>query len=359
MVYALMYSQLDILDFLNKAEGFTIIDARSEKEYLQGHIPGAINIPILNNDERVAIGTCYKKKGKQEAVLLGFDLVGKRFGDIARKANAEISNKNIFVYCWRGGMRSNILSWVLSVVGFKVSLLKGGYKKYRNNVLQNLASPPPFLVLGGATGSGKTHLLKELENLGQQVLDLEGLSNHRGSAYGALGMQKQPSNEQFENYIAEKLRRTKTTEFVWIENESRLIGANMVPESIYLSLRESPLVEIVLNINERIKIILKDYAVFPKEDLIKSTEKIQKRLGGLRTKEAIQAILEDRYEDWLKIVLEYYDKTYSYGLSERKGSTIAKVEVEYFELNRICEKLIAIENNTVKMLLETKNNNAH
>ena len=211
-----------------------------------------------------------------------------------------------------------------------------------------LASPPPFVVLGGATGSGKTYLLKQLDQLGQQVLDLEGLSNHRGSAYGALGMQRQPSNEQFENNIAEKLRKIPPSQYVWIENESRLIGANIVPDAIYMSLKESPLVEIVLNIEERIKIILKDYAVFPKEDLIKSTEKIQKRLGGLRTKEAINAILEDRYKDWLKIVLEYYDKTYAYGLGERKGITVARLEEESFELNALCEKLIALKNNLLR-----------
>jgi tRNA 2-selenouridine synthase len=232
---------LDTEDFFNKSQSgkHTLVDARSESEFAHAHIPGAINIPILNDEERKLVGTEYKTNGRETAVLLGFKLVGPRFHQIIKEAQSAASSNNLLIYCWRGGMRSQILSWLLSLNGFRIELLKGGYKSFRNLVINTNASKRSYIVLGGPTGSGKTEVLNHLPIHGEQILDLEYLANHKGSAFGGLGKSGQPSNEQFENLIGIHLMKMKNENVIWIENESRSIGKCIIPEGLYTQIRES------------------------------------------------------------------------------------------------------------------------
>lgn len=184
------------------AENNPVIDVRSPAEFAHAHFPNAQNLPLLNNEERAIVGTTYKHEGNQTAVLKGYELVGHKFSDYIKLAIKIAPNKKVNIYCWRGGLRSNIMAFVLHTAGFEVNLLQGGYKKYRNWVLETLEQPKQIKIVGGKTGSGKTYVLHQLKMLNQQIIDLEGLAHHKGSAFGSLGQAPQPSIEMFENNLA-------------------------------------------------------------------------------------------------------------------------------------------------------------
>lgn len=314
-----MPDYLNIDEFLLKSDsGFLLLDARSEKEFEQGHIPSAVNLPILNNDHRHMVGTTYVRQGKNDAVWLGFQLAGPFFGSFIQTVNNLTKEKTILVYCWRGGMRSAILSWVLSTAGYSVVTLKGGYKTYRNFVLQKIEEKLSLVVVSGKTGSGKTALLHELRELNENVLDLEKLANHRGSAFGQLGLPPQPSNEQFENLIVESIRHFNVSQSVWVEAESRSIGRVKVPDCIFNEMMVADVVEINCTTELRIKRILDEYGYFPVSALAECTKKLQKRLGDLRMREAVAELENENREAWLAILLDYYDRTYAHSTGERK-----------------------------------------
>ena len=178
---------ISLSEFFDLRTSIPILDARSEGEFEQSHIPGAQNLPILNNEERIEVGTLYKNEGSEAATLKGFELVGPRFHLIQKEAIQQFPERKVLLYCWRGGMRSQILSWLLGMVGFEVYRLKGGYKTYRTFTFEEVRKPRTLIVLGGKTGSGKTLLLKKLSKSGEQVIDLEGLARHKGSSFGAIG----------------------------------------------------------------------------------------------------------------------------------------------------------------------------
>jgi len=276
-----------------------LLDTRSSAEFLKASIPGAVSLPLLDNESRAIIGTIYKKEGREAAVLKGFELEGPRFHEKIRRALELAPEKEVFIYCWRGGMRSNIMAWLLQMVGFKVTLLKGGYKTFRNWALQQFEIERKVVVLGGKTGSGKTAILERLQTLGEQVVDLEAIANHRGSAYGALGKSEQPSQEFFENLLAIRLFEIDSSIRVWMENESRLIGKVKIPNSIYNLICSSLLINIDVPILDRKKIILEDYGKFPISDLIEKTELLSKRMGPQNVKAAVIALRESNYDEWL------------------------------------------------------------
>jgi tRNA 2-selenouridine synthase len=308
-----------------------LFDARSPSEYAHAHIPGALNLPLLDDEHRRIIGITYKQEGREAAVLKGFDLVGPRFGDLVRQANGFTDQREVSVYCWRGGMRSQILAWVLQLYGFKVTILKGGYKAYRRRILVSCQQARKVVVLGGRTGSGKTELLKHLATLGEQVIDLEALAHHKGSSFGSLGEPPQPRYEYFENLLAEAWEASDPERILWIENESRTIGKVKIPDSIFDSIRNAPMIEAIIPLSVRKERILQEYGRFPKEDLIEATNRLKKRLGGLRMQDSIQALLEGRKEEWLEHLLVYYDKTYDYGTSLRIPSTIYPISLHQGE----------------------------
>lgn len=311
---------LELDEFLTLRKIIPLLDARSEGEFLQSHIPGAINVPILNDIERQSVGTIYKQEGSDNAVLKGFELVGPRFHTIIKKALELFPDKKILVYCWRGGMRSEIMSWLLSLSGFKIYRLKGGYKAYRTKTFFTVRQNHKYLVLGGKTGVGKTRLLQKLRERDEQIIDLEGLANHKGSSFGGIGMESQPSVEQFENLIAEELFQIPSEDIIWIENESRRIGKVILPKELYDTLSNAPLIEIERSMDQRIELIMEEYGSLPKEELLLGVNRLRKKLGGLNTTQCIQAIENNQPIIWITLLLYYYDKAYEFDLDKNHTS---------------------------------------
>jgi len=316
-----------------------LLDARSEGEYLRGHIPGALNLPLLKNEERVVIGTTYKQQGREAAVKKGFELVGPRFASIIADAEKLAPSRDILLYCWRGGMRSNITAWLLNLSGFRVTLLKNGYKAWRTWAQAQFNIKGDVIVAGGRTGSGKTSLLKAIAACGEPVIDLEGMACHKGSAFGALGQQPQPVTEHFENMLAIEWFVKRKKGPVWMENESRSIGSNIIPLGIYEQLRNASMIEIRLPDALRKQRILDEYGIFPTEKLAENTLKLAKRLGGNRLKEAMACLDEKNLAGWVDLMLSYYDESYLYGNTQRDQSKITAIE---FDHDRMDENAAAV-----------------
>ena len=334
---------LTLENFWTLREQLPLVDARSEGEFAQSHIPGAINIPILDNAERIQVGTLYKQAGPEKATLKGFELVGPRFHLIQREALRKFPAKKLILYCWRGGMRSQILSWLLTQVGFEIYRLEGGYKTYRSFTYASVRKPYPLLVLGGKTGAAKTVLLQKLKERGEQVVDLEGLANHKGSSFGAIGQPAQPTVEHFENLLAEQLRDIHLDQAIWVENESRRIGQIILPDSFYLQMTQSPRIEIDKTDEERIAHIASEYAALDQGELSAAVLRLQKRLGGDRTKQALEAIQTNQPEIWIPILLLYYDKTYEFDLERHEVSKTIRLNLQGLSLE-----------DQVTLLLQTK-----
>ena len=316
------------LDLSGEGRG-VILDVRSEKEFERAHIPGALSLPLLSNADRHEVGIIYKSAGRQAAVLEGFTRVGPRFHDIIRKGMELTGGKDVFIYCWRGGMRSNITAWLLQMAGLRVTLLRGGYKSFRRKILEELDRPRSIVVLGGKTGSGKTEILLRLKAKGASVIDLEGLASHKGSAYGLLGMPPQPTQEQFENLLGMELMHFPADQPLWLENESRLIGRLVLPARLFDLMRNSIVAEVNVRRSQREQRILLEYGIFPAEDLAIHTRRIGKRLGPLLLKEALQHLDRNDLGAWLNIVLDYYDNSYTYSNNMRNPSSLVQIPFDW------------------------------
>jgi len=292
--------------------GSVVFDARSPKEFAEGHIPGAINLPLMDNDQRHEIGITYKKQGHDAAVEKGFELVGPHFAEKLKRAKELTDKREILVYCWRGGLRSNILAWLLQTGGFKVTLLKGGYKAFRNQNMSLFSTQANPVILSGKTGVGKTEILEMLIAAKQHVVDLEGFANHKGSAFGSLGKEEQPNQEQFENLVANQLRTIPNDHSVWIESESRFIGKVRIPDLLFNRMKSAPILDVERPIEERVDRILTEYGHFPKDILAEKTAGLSKRMGGDQVKAALEFLADDNLRDWIRILLHYYDKGYTH-----------------------------------------------
>jgi tRNA 2-selenouridine synthase len=310
--------------FLN-APGM-LLDTRSPSEYAQGHIPGAVSFPLFDDQERAQVGTCYKQQGKEQAIELGLELVAPKMVNFVRMAKQLAPNRHIRLHCWRGGMRSGSMAWLLETAGFNVSVLEGGYKSFRRWVRSTLSTPRKIITLGGMTGAGKTEMLHNLAVQGEQVLDLEALANHRGSSYGALGLPEQPTNEQFENFIAIQWAKLESNRPVWIEAESRRVGLCRVPDEIFVPMMQAPIVQIQRSRQERIDLLLDVYGSADPEELITATSRIARKLGGQHAQRAIECIRQGDLVAAIDIILNYYDKTYLYDL-QRRNVPVYSVEV--------------------------------
>ncbi|GHB71018.1 tRNA 2-selenouridine(34) synthase MnmH [Persicitalea jodogahamensis] len=303
--------------FLQKAEKLPVVDVRSPGEFAQGHIPGAVNIPLFSNEERAQVGTAYKQVSQDDALLLGLELVGPKMADFVRSSKILAPEKEILVHCWRGGMRSGSFGWLLETAGMKVSILVGGYKAFRNEVLSGFVIPQNIIILGGKTGSGKTEILHQLRELGEQVIDLEGLAHHKGSSYGAIGQLPQPSSEHFENRIYNQWRQLDPARRVWVEDESRTVGRCLIPQDVWTQMQNAPLVLVDMDKATRIERLVREYACFDINLLYEATDRIKKRLGGQHHKAAIAALDQKDFASVADITLTYYDKTYQYGVGGR------------------------------------------
>lgn len=255
------------IDAIARLNGFsTIIDARSEDEWAEDHLPHAVNWPSLHNDERARIGTLYKQVSPLEARKLGAAWVARNIaGHIERDVLGKPKNWQPLVYCWRGGQRSNALAYVLGQIGFRVHLLEGGYKAFRNTLLLDLphhVQRLSFHIICGPTGSGKTRLLSALDEAGAQVLDLEALAKHRSSVLGALPGQTQPSQKHFDTLVWDRLRHFDAARPVFVEAESKKVGNVSVPDSLMTAMRASPCIRLDLADDQRVALLLEDYAFF-------------------------------------------------------------------------------------------------
>ncbi len=298
----------------------TVVDVRSPKEFEAGHIPGAINIPLLNNEHRHLVGCCYKEQGQAAAIELGYQLVTPFFPEIQALAKSLCNGAKIILHCWRGGLRSKITAGLLAEVGFEVLMVEGGYKAWRNQWIATFASPMKILMVGGLTGSGKTEVLQLLHQQGEQVLDLEHMAHHRGSAFGGLGLPEQPTQEQFENILGCYLYQQNKDQVLLVESESRMIGRIRVPDAFFKQMWDSPRVEVVRTIPQRVEHILKVYGQFDTEALATKTMQLKKRMGSEQVKEAVEALEHGDKEKWVTMLLHYYDKNYQHhsGLQEQQ-----------------------------------------
>ncbi|MES2560240.1 MAG: tRNA 2-selenouridine(34) synthase MnmH, partial [Bacteroidota bacterium] len=247
--------KLTVSEFLALGKTHPILDVRSPAEFAYAHIPGASSFPIFDDAQRKEIGTTYKQVSREDAIKIGLKHFGPNMLAFVEQAETILKkckqeDKKLLVHCWRGGMRSGAMAWLLSFYGFDVYLLEGGYKHYRQWVLQQLDLPFRLMALGGFTGSGKTEVLHQLAKQGKKVIDLEKIASHKGSAFGSLGMDEQPSQEHFENELAFALQpfyqinsdgSFHQEQPIWIENESRRIGLINLTELFYNSMQEAPL----------------------------------------------------------------------------------------------------------------------
>jgi len=335
-----MADSIEAREFLQKAHEIPIIDVRSPAEWEKAHIPGSINIPLFSNEERAKVGTRYKQAGKEFAVELGLEIVGPKMLSFVRQAKAVAKNKQLLVHCWRGGMRSGSMAWLFETAGLQVTTLIGGYKAYRSCIREQFAQPANILVLGGYTGSGKTDILKEIESMGEQFLDIEAIAHHKGSAFGTIGQEPQLSNEQFENNLAEAWLAFDKSKRIWIEDESRTLGINGIPDLLFKQMREAPLLRVLIPKEARIKRLVTEYAIVEKDVLKGAVHKIERKLGGLRTKQCLQAIEEGDYAQVAGLTLDYYDKGYAFGNAKRMPETIHDIEVKKDEPKETAQQLI-------------------
>ncbi|MGL4331870.1 MAG: tRNA 2-selenouridine(34) synthase MnmH [Bacteroidales bacterium] len=315
-----MEQDLLVNDFLKQSEEGIIVDVRTPAEFKTGHITGAVNIPLFSDEERVIIGTLYKKQGKDIAVEKGLEFVGPKMASFVKEAKKRSQGKSIFIYCWRGGMRSGSMAWLFRTAGLQVKRLTGGYKAYRSSFLEEILTQPwQIRVLGGPTGCGKTDILHQLAAKGEQVLDIEGLANHKGSAFGALGQEDQPTTEQFVNLLHHEFRKFSTERTLWCEGESISIGRVYIPKELFELMQKAPFIYLNLPVEDRLNRLVHEYGQFSMEELTESFRKIERRLGGQHLKAAICYLQEGNIHEAARIGLHYYDKSYDRAINEKRN----------------------------------------
>lgn len=346
--------KINIEEFLSLAKQYPVLDVRSPGEYTHAHIPTAQSLPLFTDEERKQVGTVYKQQSREAAIKIGLDYFGVKMRNIVEEAESLIVGRNslaksadysknneqqttnnvVLVHCWRGGMRSAAVAWLLDLYGFKVYLLAGGYKAYRKWVQVQFEKDYNLNIIGGYTGSGKTLVIHELQKQNKTVIDLEGLANHKGSAFGAIAGMPQPGQEMFENLLAEALfiascsvtvtnelhkNNEQQTTNIFLEDESQRIGNLQIPMPLWYTMRRSPVFFMDIPFEERLVYITEEYGKLKKETIKDAILRIQKRLGGLETKNAINFLEEGNLKACFRILLSYYDKWYQKGLYNREN----------------------------------------
>jgi tRNA 2-selenouridine synthase len=367
--------KIQIKEFLSLAAHYPVLDVRSPGEYQHAHIPGGYSLPLFTDQERAVVGTLYKQEGKESAIRTGLDYFGikmrRMVEEIAEKYDSLIPNKTalhcssstkpILVHCWRGGMRSAGVAWLLDLYGFKVYTLAGGYKSFRKFVFEQFSQIGPMHILGGYTGSGKTDLLHSMSASGKYlVIDLERLAGHKGSAFGAIGLEKQPTQEMFENKLAVELFRirqsTNTTgneqpyntifeKPIWVEDESQRIGTVNIPAALWDHMRRQRVYFLDIPFEDRLTYLTETYGKLNRSELAAAITRIQKRLGGLETKTALSHLVEGNIRACFSILLLYYDKKYKKSLMNREATeelitTVACEQVDPKKNTRLLDSIL-------------------
>lgn len=329
-----------------------ILDVRSPSEFAEDHIPGAINLPVLDDSQRAEVGTIYKQN-PFTARKIGAALVAK---NISQHLTAHFATKEKdyrpLVYCWRGGQRSGSMATVLAQIGWRVSVIEGGYKTYRTYIRQQLEDLPTrftYKILCGLTGSGKTHILRQLQQRNAQVLDLEALANHRGSLLGEEWHNKptpQPSQKYFESLLLQQLQKFDADQIVWVESESNKIGKVYLPPSLWQKMKQASCVEIQLPIESRVHFLLQEYPYLVNNPsfLKAKIEKLKSRIGAQKLNYWCQLIDSEQWEDFVKdLLLCHYDPTYSQSM-QRDFTNVEKVidisDLSNVSINQLLDNLI-------------------
>lgn len=318
---------LSVEEFLTQSKRKLIIDVRAPIEFKKGHLPGAINIPLFDDLERAEIGTLYKANGKEEAIMKGLEIVSPKLTAFIRQTRENTGDNEVFVYCFRGGMRSNSFGWLLSTAGLKVRIMQGGYKAYRNYVLNYFSTPFKIILLGGATGSGKTEILHHLKT-SLPIIDLELLAHHKGSAFGGINQPAQPPQQLFENQLFNQLSLLNRQVPVLIEDESMSIGFNKIPYAFWQQMKSAPIIKIIVPFELRVKRLVQDYGSADKDLLAKSIRNIAQQLGPANYKNCMLLLDEGKLADVAAVTLQYYDKAYNYNHTKKNITEIITIDTD-------------------------------
>lgn len=330
---------LSLDDFFRLRTTIPVVDVRSPLEYEAGHMRGVVNIPLLNNEERIQVGTTYKQKGQKAAIKVGFALVGPRLLDIINEA--EKVGREMLVHCWRGGMRSNNFCQFVGMAGVKAQPLTGGYKAYRQRAMDSYRLPFRLRIIGGCTGSGKSDLLRELRRQGAQILDLEALANHKGSAFGGLTMPPQPTTEQFQNELFEEILKLDVNRPVWVEDESIAIGKIFIPADFWKTMSSSPVVEMLVPQEVRVERLVEEYGPADRGAFLEAMTNITRKLGGQNFNLAKEKLMEGDMHTTIRLLLTYYDKAYLNGLERKKERIRMQLPWEGRDLSKLASQLLS------------------
>jgi tRNA 2-selenouridine synthase len=341
-------TKTDIAAFLELADKIPVVDVRSPSEFNTGHIPGAFNIPLFDDAEREAVGIRYKKEGRTKAIVTGLQLAGNSMHLKLEQALKVSKDGRLLVHCWRGGMRSEAMAWLFSLGNIESDILEGGYKSYRHFVLNNLSVNKNLIILGGLTGSGKTRILKYLQEIGQHVIDLEGIANHKGSAFGSLGQLPQPSSEHFANLLFDQWKNTGQHQPVWLEDESRNIGTVFMPDEFYLHMQKNPVIVLLMDVKTRLPRLIEEYSCYSTDEIVASLLRIKKRMGGDKTKEAVDAVINGDFAKAVEITLNYYDKAYLFGLKRKEGKDVFFINTDSDDIETNARKVLDIAEKIIR-----------
>lgn len=327
-----------------------LIDARTPLEFAEDHLPGAINVPLLTNEERVEIGIIHKQQGPHPARIRGMELTAHRFPAMMQTIAAAAGDRPILVYCWRGGLRSRTIATIMELTGFPAVQLVGGYKAFRQHVtacFEEFRPAAPLVVLHGMTGIGKTTLLALLQERGEAVVDLEGLARHRGSAFGSLGLsQDELTQKRFDTLVWDAFRQLPTGRPVYIEGESRRIGRMTLPGNLYDVMQASCKVWCTAAIETRVRRLTEEYGLRIYEaGLREALLRIRKRLGGDKYAEIAGYLDRWEMEPFMtELIVSYYDKLYYKVRDWREDLTIS---LEDF--NAAADELVSRINATCRL----------
>jgi tRNA 2-selenouridine synthase len=321
-----------------------ILDVRSPGEFQRGAVPGALSFPLFSNEERAMVGTCYKKQGKQAAVELGMKFTEPKLNEFVQKAKELLPSKSANMYCWRGGMRSQSMAWLLRSAGFEINVIDGGYKAWRTEVMERLSHPYRLINIGGLTGVGKTDILVALSMLGEQIVNLEHLASHTGSAFNPYPHQ-QPSTEQFENLLAVRLMGLNDQDCIWVEDESKSIGKVFIHHDFFTQKQAAPFVLISRPKEERVRMLCALYGQVSTEVLKTSFRKIERKIGGQYLQAAFNYIDEGNLPSAARIALRYYDKAYMHSMQKQGRNPIHSLSLSGKTADEAAKALISWRKN--------------